>query len=172
MQFDTETNDKRGRANADSAGSLESLSGASPHAALGAVIELMSYSKYHQNYTVMDIMRVIAPPIALGQCYLFRQKGVLFGFISWADLSEEAEIGYINGTRKLQVGDWNAGNRFWMIDVLFPRGGRAAAQEKFLDLTADKIGKMLRIKEDGTRKVYDWYGKNHRASRNVWWRAK
>ncbi len=148
------------------------LSDSSPTAALGAVISLMNQSKLHRFYTVQDIMRTIVPPIVLGQCRLYRHKGVPIGFVSWAYLDEEAELGYVNGTRLLQPKDWQAGDRLWFIDLIFPFGGRRAGREEFLNLMPDAKGKCLRFDKDRPRRVFDWYGKNLRASPNKWWKAK
>jgi cytolysin-activating lysine-acyltransferase len=73
---------------------------------------------------VADIQRLIVPPLRLGQCVILtNDRQEVTAFASYAFLTEEAEAGYIDGTRPLQPGDWNAGDRLWWIDALAPFGG-------------------------------------------------
>jgi cytolysin-activating lysine-acyltransferase len=86
------------------------------------VIDLMAQSEIHRRWSVADIQRLIAPPIDLGQAVLLISGDRPVGYASYALLTEEAETGYIDGTRKLQAGDWNAGDRLWWIDAIAPHG--------------------------------------------------
>lgn len=83
-------------------------------------------SEVYQGWTLVDLRRLFVPPITLGQFYSFREKsGDLTGFITWANLTMDAELGFINRTRTLQPSDWSAGDhsRLWCIDALAPYGG-------------------------------------------------
>jgi cytolysin-activating lysine-acyltransferase len=141
----------------------------SPAAAVGHVVRLMNQSERYRSYTVEDIDRVIAPPILLRQCRIYRHKGIPFGFISWAFLNEEAERGFIDGTRKLLAKDWNAGNRLWWIDLIFPRGGVKQVRNELEAIFPEKEGKYLRLNGKGERRIRTWYGMNRRASPDRWW---
>ena len=79
----------------------------------------------YRPYRLADIDRLFVPPIMLGQYYTLEHGEFLTGFVSWANLTEEAEAGFINRSRKLQPGDWSAGDysRIWIIDCLAPHGG-------------------------------------------------
>lgn len=85
-------------------------------------LHILAQSERHRGYTIADIERVIAPPIAYNQYYLWhwyaKGKGVKSGlFITWAFLSDEVERGLIDGTRKLQRRDWFSGRNVWVMDV-------------------------------------------------------
>ncbi len=93
---------------------------------LGQVITLAVISKTHRHWSLADFDRLIVPPIALGQCYAFwSDTGVLTGFFTWANLTKEAEFGYLERIRLLVPSDWNAGDhsKIWMIDAFAPYGG-------------------------------------------------
>ena len=78
----------------------------------------------YRSWTLADIDRLFIPPIQLGQYYALEHDEILTGFASWANLTEEAEAGFVNRSRKLQPGDWSAGDysRIWIIDCLAPHG--------------------------------------------------
>jgi hemolysin-activating ACP:hemolysin acyltransferase len=92
------------------------------NATLVGVLGLMARSPLHSRWSVADVERLIVPPLALGQCAVLRDGPHVVGFASYALLTEEAEIGYVEGTRKIQPTDWNAGDRLWLVDVIAPYG--------------------------------------------------
>jgi hemolysin-activating ACP:hemolysin acyltransferase len=93
------------------------------NAAFVGVLNLMSCSAIHRSWSVADIERLIVPPFRLGQAaILTNDKHQVVAFASWAFLTQEAEAGYIDGTRPLQPDDWSAGDRLWWIDALAPFG--------------------------------------------------
>ena len=82
-------------------------------------------------------------------------QNILLGFVSWANLTQEAETGFLNRTRKLQPNDWNAGDysRIWFIDCLAPWGG-------IMKMTR-QVGKSLREKADAN----NWPAKSAKWTR-------
>lgn len=92
------------------------------NAAFVGVLNLMSNSGIHRGWSIADIERLIVPPMRLGQCFVMRHGDHIIGFASYALLTEEAEVGYIDGTRKIHPTDWNAGDRLWWIDAIAPFG--------------------------------------------------
>ena len=94
-------------------------------ALLGNVVALLALSAVHRTWTAQDIARLVTTPVMLRQCFAFVEAGRLIGWASWANLTEEAEAGYLARTRKLQPMDWAAGDgsRIWIIDALAPWGG-------------------------------------------------
>lgn len=86
------------------------------------IISLMQMSRFHRNYTVDDLNRLILPPIRLQQAWVFYRSEKTVGFLSWAYLASEAEAGFANRSRKLRAEDWSAGNRLWYIDLIAPYG--------------------------------------------------
>lgn len=89
---------------------------------LGAVVDLMARSELHQDWTIADVQRLIVPPIETSQRVFVVDRGSLVAWGSWALMSETAELGYIEGSRKIQPQDWNAGDRLWLIDAIAPFG--------------------------------------------------
>lgn len=94
-------------------------------AMLGAAVAMMPSSPVHRDWTVTDVARLIGPPLLLRQCFAFDDGLNIRGFVTWANLTEEAEAGFLARTRLLQPEDWNAGDgsRIWIIDALMPFGG-------------------------------------------------
>lgn len=92
---------------------------------VGHVVGLMAESDVHCRWTVIDIVRLVVAPVCLGQSFTFAVDRVPCGWVSWANLTEEAEAGYLSRTRRLKPEDWNAGDgsRIWIVDALAPRGG-------------------------------------------------
>lgn len=93
---------------------------------VGHVCWLYSQAKTHKYFNFADIEPRILPPLLLKQCKLYIQgnMGSLpMGFVSWARLSEEAELKYIH-TQKLRPEDWKSGDRVWVIDMLAPFGNQ------------------------------------------------
>jgi len=92
---------------------------------LGQVTALAMNSAVHRPWTLADFDRLMVPPLALGQYYAFHgEAGGLNAFVTWANLTGEAEAGYLARTRKLQSKDWNAGDysRLWLIDCFASNG--------------------------------------------------
>ena len=90
--------------------------------ALESIIYLMLHSEVHKWWTINDIQRLVIPPIALKQCQILYRDNKPAAYMSWAYLTKEASEGYINKTRFLQAGDWNAGVDRWVIDFIAPFG--------------------------------------------------
>lgn len=81
---------------------------------------ILAQSDRHRSYTLACLERLVVPPIELGQYFLWQDI-----YISWAFLSDEAQRGYIDGTRKIWPSDWDSGNNAWVIDVVSREGGTA-----------------------------------------------
>lgn len=86
------------------------------------VLELLAASPIHSRWSPSDIERLIAAPGRTGNLLLFRDRGRLVGLLTFALLTEEAERGFLRRSRKLQPGDWRAGDRLWFIDFIAPYG--------------------------------------------------
>ena len=147
---------------------------APPHI-FGEVVWLMRYSTLHFNQSIIETHRLILPAIDTGQCRVYRKAGKIFGFVSWAFLTEEAEQGYIESTRKLAPEDWNAGDRMWIVDIIFPFGGfdSESVREDFRNqFPEDAEASWLRYEEACSTQVHKWYGMALRRSPKTWWEKK
>tara|TARA_R110000744_G_scaffold298194_1_gene407861 strand:+ start:744 stop:1145 length:402 start_codon:yes stop_codon:yes gene_type:complete len=89
---------------------------------LDDALDLMMYSDIHRKWSVGDLHRLIIPPISLGQFGFLRTGGKPVSLLTWAWLTKEAEKGYIEGTRKIQPKDWDAGDELWVVDFIAPFG--------------------------------------------------
>ena len=129
----------------------------SPAEILGQVTWLMTKSTAHREWLVGNIDRLIIPPIQLGQCMIIQEQNLPIAYLSWANLTDKAEIGYINGTRLLSAKDWNEGENFWWMDFIAPFGGLKTIGQKVRKLFPDTVGKSLRYSEKRqVRRVYEW----------------
>ena len=86
---------------------------------LGRVIELMAASPVHRPWSVADIERLIAPPLALNQ-YVITGSSRLTGWASYALLSEEAEERFERRATLPQ--DWRSGTTVYLFDAIAPYG--------------------------------------------------
>lgn len=98
---------------------------------LGDVVLLMANSDFHGRWFIDDLERLIIPPLELDQFYTFEVEGRVVGFVSWAFLLPEAVQGYVDGTRKIQPEDWNAGGERWVIDLIAPFGNAGEVIKDF-----------------------------------------
>jgi hemolysin-activating ACP:hemolysin acyltransferase len=121
----------------------------------GRIIYMAMRTDVYRPYRLADFDRLFVPPIMLGQYYTLEHEDILLGFVSWANLTQEAEAGFLNRSRKLQPNDWNAGDhsRIWIIDCLAPWGG--------IMKMARQISKSLRDKADAG----DWPARRARWTR-------
>lgn len=93
------------------------------HAAICGVLDLMTRSARHRSFSVADVERLILPPLLADQAVVLSDESsriVAFGSIGL--LTDDAARGYIEGTRKLQPVDWNAGDQVWLMDAIAPFG--------------------------------------------------
>ena len=86
--------------------------------AVGKITWLMGHSDQHCDWTVDDLHRLIIPPVALQQFRIWQVDEHPVGLMTWALFNEETEAGYLDGSRKIQPDDWNAGDRLWLVDFI------------------------------------------------------
>ena len=134
----------------------ETATAAGNAALLGQITWLMMRSPVHRHLFLADLEWLVTPPLMLKQFRLFRREKVPVAFVSWALLTDEAERRMVNGVWRLQPGDWKAGDRLWVVDVVAPYGGLDAITE---DLRArvfpDRIFKVLRPAPEGGRSLVE-----------------
>jgi len=104
-------------------------------AGYGEAVWLMTQMATHKHMFLSDLDWLIQPPIALGQMRLFHERKVPVAFVTWALLDEEVEQRVISGNIRLKPGDWNSGDRPWLMDVVCPFGGT----QKVIDETKKAV---------------------------------
>jgi len=111
----------------------------------------MMHSPMHRHLFLTDLEWLLLPPLLLKQFRVYRRDKVPFAYVSWALLTAEVEDHFRNGVRRLKPGDWNAGDRLWLIDFIAPFGGAdAVVKDLREELFPEREIKTLRLAEDGS----------------------
>jgi len=122
------------------------------------VLDLMEMSEFHQQYDVEDIERLIVPAILNNRCIvIYDDEQTPIGMFTYTWLNEEAEEGYLEGTRKLQPIDWETDpehGKLYVIDFIAPfnNGSRIARNcRSYLseNTHTDDEGLFVRMAKDG-----------------------
>jgi len=123
------------------------------------VLELMDQSEFHRQYSVDDIERLIVPAIENNRCVVYYHKDMIkpVGMFTYMWLNQEAERGYLEGTRKLQAEDWatdHLNGTLYVIDFIAPyNNGVTIARKCRRYLSAhtykDKEGRFVRMTKGG-----------------------
>jgi cytolysin-activating lysine-acyltransferase len=104
-----------------------------PHSdaeAFGSAVWLWMHGANHSNMPLAALNQALLPVIQLQQYVLVldnsQQAAKPVGYLSWANLSAEAEQRYLRGPNLgLRPDDWNSGDRMWLVDVFAPFGHTA-----------------------------------------------
>lgn len=129
------------------------------HAAVCGVLDLMTRSPRHRSFNVADIERVILPPMLQDQAIFLADEGHrIMAYGSIALLTDEAAQGYIDGTRKLQPGDWSEGDQIWLIDAIAPFGHARQLTTAIRSLARERghAGRHIRFRRaypDGSTRI-------------------
>jgi cytolysin-activating lysine-acyltransferase len=91
--------------------------------ALGSAVWLWMHSPAHRDAPLHTLSALLLPAIKTRQFVLATQLGKPVFFLSWANLSEEAESRYLhNPPVCMPEADWNSGERMWILDWVAPFG--------------------------------------------------
>jgi len=82
----------------------------------------IQFNRY-KNYTHDEISNHVEPSIKCNQYKKFEDDKGIFGFVSWAFLSKEAEELY-KKTGVIKNYKWQSGNRLWLYDIVILRNAR------------------------------------------------
>lgn len=110
----------------------------------GDIVRLMSHSKGHRFYSLVDLEWVVMPSQLLGQYRIFRDGKRPVGVALWAYLSEDSEQKLEQGSGRLRPEEWSTGSKldpqkgmvpgeggtFWLVDLICPF---ATAENKLVD---------------------------------------
>lgn len=114
-------------------------------AAMGGAVWLWLHSSSHRNMPLNGLSALLLPAITRRQFLLASHNGQPVAYISWANLSEEAEQRYLNQhPLHMPEADWNSGERLWLLDWVAPFGHTAAMAHLVLSqLFADRCFRSL-----------------------------
>lgn len=93
---------------------------------LGHVSWLWASSPLHRNWPVSLFAINVLPAIQANQYALLTRDDYPVAYCSWANLSLENEIKYLNDVTSLVAEDWTSGDRKWFIDWIAPFGDNGA----------------------------------------------
>ena len=113
---------------------------------LGQIAGLMAGTGRYGKVSVDELVRVVLPPLRLGQYVMLWDRhitGMLVGYASWALFSEETERVFRNRERKLVMTDWYSGNRMWVLDFVAP--GRALELTKLVQAVVSKRYDFVKV---------------------------
>nr|VFK06735.1 MAG: cytolysin-activating lysine-acyltransferase [Candidatus Kentron sp. LPFa] len=90
---------------------------------LGGAVWLWMNSENHHELPLHTLSVALLPAIKTRQFVLAAESGRPVFFMSWANLSTEAETRYLS-THQLLMSpeDWQSGDRMWVIDWVAPFG--------------------------------------------------
>jgi hemolysin-activating ACP:hemolysin acyltransferase len=90
---------------------------------LEKIIYTLGLSELHKNWTTIDIINRILPPLKLKQYIFISNEKVPLFYASWAFMNQEASDAREFSKRKIIGKDWNSGHIPWIMDVICPMGG-------------------------------------------------
>ncbi len=119
-------------------------------AVLGSVTWLWMHSESHRNFPLHALPVLLLPAIKNRQFILLSESGRAVFYLSWANFSEDAEARYLAKHPLLMPsGDWNCGDRMWVLDWVAPFGHTAVARVLLRrQLFANHWGRMLHHRGD------------------------
>jgi len=125
---------------------------------LGLAVWLLIQSDSRKELPLMDLPVILLPAIKHGQFILALEDDKPVFFISWAEMSAEAEARYLDQPPELMpLADWHSGDRIWCLDWLAPFGHTFVASRLFKNvLFAERCVRSLyhRGDEKGMRLMH------------------
>jgi cytolysin-activating lysine-acyltransferase len=88
----------------------------------GEIVWLFTQSPQHKNFWLADLEWLVMTPVQLKQFRMFYKPERPVGVALWAFVTEEVERRLVKGQARLAPGDWNAGDRLWLVEVVAPFG--------------------------------------------------
>lgn len=122
----------------------------------GAAVWLWMQSASHRDAPLHTLKALLLPAIKTRQFVLVEEAGKPVFYLSWANMSVEAERRYMSSPPVcMPEADWNSGDRMWILDWVAPFGHtktmkRLLSQHLFANLSMRSLyhrgsGKGLRV---------------------------
>lgn len=109
----------------------------------GEVVWLMSQSAGHKEFRIADLEWLVMPAILARQFRMFRHEGKPVAVVPYAFVSGDIEKRIQGGAPSMLPGDWQSGDRAWIIQVIAPFGqAEAFAKETCETVLAGREVKM------------------------------
>jgi cytolysin-activating lysine-acyltransferase len=84
----------------------------------GTLVSILARAPAHRHLFLADLDWFLAPALALKQLRIFHDGKQAIGFAIWASVSEEIEKELLNQGQRLRPGDWNSGDRLWLMELV------------------------------------------------------
>lgn len=89
----------------------------------GAAVWLWMQSESHRDAPLHTLKALLLPAIKTQQFMLVEEVGKPVFYLSWADMSADAERRYMSSPPVcMPEADWNSGDRMWILDWVAPFG--------------------------------------------------
>lgn len=126
---------------------------------LGNIVWLWASSPLHRNWPVSLFAINVLPAIQTNQYALLTRNGFPVAYCSWADLSLENEVKYLNDVTSLIAEDWTSGDRKWFIDWIAPFGDSGALYKYMRKNYSYDLFRAIRVDpESQVGKVSEYHG--------------
>lgn len=130
-----------------------------PFETLGHIAWLWANSPLHRNWSLSLLAINTLPAIHHNQYVLLMRNNFPVAFCSWANLSLENEVKYLDDVASLSAEDWNSGDRKWFIDWIAPFGDNGALYKHMRKLFAHDVFRAIRVEPNGkTGKIVEFHG--------------
>lgn len=116
-----------------------------PLEVFGHVSWLWASSPLHRNWPVSLFAINVLPAIRANQYALLTRDNYPVAYCSWANLSLENEIKYLNDVTSLVAEDWTSGDRKWFIDWIAPFGDNGALYKYMRKKFPDELFRAIRV---------------------------
>jgi len=127
----------------------------------GSAVWLWMQSAAHRDAPLHTLSALLLPAIKQRQFMLASEQGTPVFFMSWMNLSAEAEQRYLNNAPVcMSEADWNSGERLWVSDWVAPFGHTRQLSRLLLRrLWPQRFGRFLEHRGDerGFR-IKKWQG--------------
>ncbi len=117
--------------------------------AFGCAVGLWMHGRNHSQIPLLALDHMLLPAIQRHQYALLMETSAQggsrpVGYLSWANLSADAEARYLNNpARGLTAADWNSGDRMWFADFFAPFGHSRALYSRAAPLMAGISARFL-----------------------------
>jgi hemolysin-activating ACP:hemolysin acyltransferase len=90
---------------------------------LDKIIYTLGLSEEHKNWTIIDIINRVLPPIKLKQYIFISNEKVPLFYASWAFMNQKVSDEREFLGKDVYPKDWNSGHIPWIMDIVCPMGG-------------------------------------------------
>ncbi|WP_029847863.1 toxin-activating lysine-acyltransferase [Vibrio parahaemolyticus] len=126
---------------------------------IGHISWLWACSPMHRNWPISLFAINVLPAIISNQYALLTRDGYPIAYCSWANLSLENEVKYLNDVTSLVAEDWTSGDRKWFIDWIAPFGDTGTLYKYMRKKFSNELFRAIRVDpKSPVGKVSEFHG--------------